>query len=122
MTATKRPLFDGRIAKRAIGDAFVKLNPRHMLRNPVMFVVLIGSVLTTLVLVRDIAEGRGDIGFTVQIALWLWFTVVFANFVEALAEGRGKGAIPTDSAFTRKTIVPADSVARQSTDNSKVSS
>ena len=112
MTATKRPLVDGPIAKRAIGDAFVKLNPRHMLRNPVMFVVLIGSVLTTLVLVRDIAEGRGDIGFTVQIALWLWFTVVFANFVEAMAEGRGKGAIPTDSAFTRTTIVPADSVAR----------
>ena len=90
MTATKRPLFDGPIVKRAIGDAFVKLNPRHMLRNPVMFVVLIGSVLTTLVLARDIAEGRGDIGFTVQIALWLWFTVVFANFAEAMAEGRGK--------------------------------
>ncbi|MBC8088809.1 MAG: potassium-transporting ATPase subunit KdpB [Phycisphaerae bacterium] len=90
MSATKRPLFDGPIVKRAIGDAFVKLNPRHMLRNPVMFVVLIGSVLTSLVLARDIAEGRGDIGFTVQITLWLWFTVIFANFAEAMAEGRGK--------------------------------
>ena len=90
MSATKRPLFDGPIVKRAIGDAFVKLNPKHMLRNPVMFVVLIGSVLTTLVLVRDVAEGRGDIGFTIQLAVWLWFTVVFANFAEAMAEGRGK--------------------------------
>ena len=90
MSATKRPLFDGPIVKRAIGDAFVKLNPKHMLRNPVMFVVLIGSVLTTLVLVRDAVGGRGDIGFTIQLALWLWFTVVFANFAEAMAEGRGK--------------------------------
>lgn len=90
MSATKRPLFDGPIVKRAIGDAFVKLNPKHMLRNPVMFVVLVGSVLTTLVLIRDVVDGRGDLGFTVQLALWLWFTVVFANFAEAMAEGRGK--------------------------------
>ena len=71
-------------------DAFVKLAPRHMVRNPVMFVVLVGSVLTTLVLLRDIVARRGDIGFTLQIALWLWFTVLFANFAEAMAEGRGK--------------------------------
>src|SRR3977135_4218085 len=90
MSATKRPLFDPPIVKRAVGDALVKLNPKHMLRNPVMFVVLVGSVLTTLVLARDVVGGRGDIGFTIQIALWLWFTVVFANFAEAMAEGRGK--------------------------------
>ena len=90
MSVSKRPLFDRSIVKRAIGDAFVKLNPKHMLRNPVMFVVLVGSVLTTLVLARDIALGRADIGFTVQIAVWLWFTVLFANFAEAMAEGRGK--------------------------------
>src|SRR5262245_10420752 len=86
----KRPLFDPPIVRRAISDAFVKLNPKHMLRNPVMFVVLVGSVLTTLVLIRDLVEGHADIGFTLQIALWLWFTVVFANFAEAMAEGRGK--------------------------------
>ena len=61
-----------------------------MLRNPVMFVVLVGSVLTTLALVWDAATGRGDLGFTLQLALWLWFTVLFANFAEAMAEGRGK--------------------------------
>jgi len=88
--ARKRPLFDPPIVRRAIADAFKKLDPRHMVRNPVMFVVLIGSILTTLVLVRDVASGRGDIGFTLQLALWLWFTVLFANFAEAMAEGRGK--------------------------------
>ncbi|MES2178850.1 MAG: potassium-transporting ATPase subunit KdpB [Gemmatimonadota bacterium] len=95
MTTQKRPLFDPPIVRRAIGDAFTKLAPRHMVRNPVMFVVLIGSVLTTLVLVRDIAGGRPDIGFTIQIALWLWFTVLFANFAEAMAEGRGKAQADT---------------------------
>jgi len=86
----KRPLFDLPIVRRATGDAFRKLGPKRMLRNPVMFVVYLGSILTTLVLARDIATGRGEIGFTAQIAIWLWFTVVFANFAEAMAEGRGK--------------------------------
>ena len=90
MTAAKRPLFDPPIVRRAIGDSFVKLAPRHMVRNPVMFVVLVGSVLTTLVLVRDIVAGLPGIAFTLQLALWLWFTVLFANFAEAMAEGRGK--------------------------------
>ncbi len=96
MALTKRPLFDPPIVKRAIRDSFAKtVNLRHMVRNPVMFVVLVGSVLTTLVLARDIIEGAGDIGFTVQITLWLWFTVVFANFAEAMAEGRGKAQADT---------------------------
>ena len=95
MTVQKRPLFDPPIVRRAIGDAFRKLAPRHMVRNPVMFVVLIGSVLTTLVLVRDVVAQRGDLAFTLQIALWLWFTVVFANFAEAMAEGRGKAQADT---------------------------
>jgi K+-transporting ATPase ATPase B chain len=96
MALTKRPLFDPPIVKRAIRDAFAKtVNLRLMVRNPVMFVVLIGSVLTTLVLLRDIVQGRGAIGFTLQIALWLWFTVVFANFAEAMAEGRGKAQADT---------------------------
>lgn len=90
MTTAKRPLFDGKIVRRAMGDAFLKLNPKHMLRNPVMFVVLVGSVLTTAMLARDIVDGRSDVGFTLQIALWLWFTVIFGNFAEAMAEGRGK--------------------------------
>jgi K+-transporting ATPase ATPase B chain len=90
MAAVKHPLFHPPIVRRAVREAVYKLDPRHMLRNPVMFVVLIGSVLTTLILVRDVATGRGDVGFTLQIALWLWFTVLFANFAEAVAEGRGK--------------------------------
>ena len=96
MALTKRPLFDPPIVKRAVVDAFRKtLTLRHMVRNPVMFVVLIGSALTTLVLVRDLVAGRGDVAFTLQLALWLWFTVVFANFAEAMAEGRGKAQAET---------------------------
>jgi K+-transporting ATPase ATPase B chain len=91
----KRPLFDPPIVRRAIRDAFVKLNPRRMLRNPVMFVVLLGSAYTTVVFLRDLAQGRSDWGFTLQLALWLWFTVVFANFAEAMAEGRGKAQADT---------------------------
>jgi K+-transporting ATPase ATPase B chain len=87
---SKRPLFDGPIVRRAFHESIVKLDPRHMVRNPVMFVVLIGSVLTTAIFVGDIIAGRGFNGFTLQLALWLWFTVIFANFAEAMAEGRGK--------------------------------
>jgi K+-transporting ATPase ATPase B chain len=74
----------------AIGASFRKLNPRTLARNPVMFVVEIVSALTTLILVRDIVAGHGGILFTAQIAFWLWFTIIFANFSEAVAEGRGK--------------------------------
>ncbi len=90
MAATARPLFDPPIVQRAIRDAFVKLDPRHIVRNPVMFVVMVGSVLTTLVVIRDAVTGVGDLKFSVQLTLWLWFTVLFANFAEAMAEGRGK--------------------------------
>jgi K+-transporting ATPase ATPase B chain len=90
MTTQSRPLFAGPIVRRAVGDAVRKLDPRHMVRNPVMFVVLLGSVLSTLVLLRDLAQGQTGIGFTVQLTIWLWFTVLFANFAEAMAEGRGK--------------------------------
>jgi potassium-transporting ATPase ATP-binding subunit len=96
MALTKRPLFDPPIVKRATRDTFAKtVNLRHMVRNPVMFVVLVGSVLTTVVLLRDLARGAGTLGFTLQITLWLWFTVVFANFAEAMAEGRGKAQAET---------------------------
>jgi K+-transporting ATPase ATPase B chain len=95
MATQKRPLFDPSIVRRALRDSVAKLDPRHMVRNPVMFVVLVGSVLTTLVLLRDILGGLGNVGFTLQIALWLWFTVIFANFAEAMAEGRGKAQADT---------------------------
>ena len=90
MPVTQRPLLDPPIVRRALKDAVTKLDPRHMVRNPVMFVVLLGSLVTTIVLLGDLAGGRGHLGFTMQIALWLWFTVLFANFAEAMAEGRGK--------------------------------
>ena len=90
MAVTKRPLFDPPIVRRAARDAFVKLAPGHMVRNPVMFVVLVGSLFTTVALVREAVRGAPDLGFLFQLALWLWFTVLFANFAEAMAEGRGK--------------------------------
>jgi len=74
----------------AVGASFRKLNPRTLMRNPVMFVVEIVSALTTIIMIRDIAVGNGGVLFTAQLAFWLWFTVVFANFSEAVAEGRGK--------------------------------
>jgi len=88
--ANRRSLFDAQIVRRASADALVKLNPRTMMRNPVMFVVEIGSVLTTVLLIANAAMHRGDLSFNLQITLWLWFTVLFANFAEAMAEGRGK--------------------------------
>jgi K+-transporting ATPase ATPase B chain len=92
----KRPLFDPSIVKRAIKDAIRKLDPRQVARNPVMFVVEIGSIITTLLIIRNIAIGNtGHLLFTVQVTLWLWFTVLFANFAEAMAEGRGKAQADT---------------------------
>ncbi len=91
----KRPLFDPRIVRRAMRDAIAKLDPRHMVRNPVMFVVLLGSAYTTVVFVRDVLQGRPEWGFTFQLSVWLWFTVIFANFAEAMAEGRGKAQADT---------------------------
>jgi potassium-transporting ATPase ATP-binding subunit len=83
-------IMNGAIARRAAIDALRKLNPIVMMRNPVMFVVEVGSVLTTVFLVLNIAHHRGGPIFDLQITLWLWFTVLFANFAEAMAEGRGK--------------------------------
>ncbi|MGI9377769.1 MAG: potassium-transporting ATPase subunit KdpB [Tsuneonella suprasediminis] len=83
-------IFDTRILVPALGGAFKKLNPRTLARNPVMFVVAVVSVLTTILFLKDIATGAGDLGFSFQIILWLWFTILFANFAEAVAEGRGK--------------------------------
>jgi K+-transporting ATPase ATPase B chain len=86
-----RSLFDRAIVGRAVADSFVKLDPRWQLRNPVMFIVEVGALVTTLFFFRDLfLRGGADAGFDLAISLWLWFTVVFANFAEAVAEGRGK--------------------------------
>lgn len=79
-----------KIVRRALLDSLVKLDPRNMMKNPVMFVVEVGSVATTILLIRDVLRHQGAFGFNLQITLWLWFTVLFANFAEAMAEGRGK--------------------------------
>jgi K+-transporting ATPase ATPase B chain len=83
-------LFDSKIVVPAIGSAFVKLNPVSLMKNPVMFVLEVVTALTTVILIRDLVTGGEHIGFEFQIVLWLWFTVLFANFAEAVAEGRGK--------------------------------
>jgi K+-transporting ATPase ATPase B chain len=91
MARKKKALWEWKIVRRAIWDAFLKLNPRKMMGNPVMFVVEIGSVITTVLLFK----GGTAFKFNLQITLWLWFTVLFANFAEAMAEGRGKAQADT---------------------------
>ena len=83
-------LLDPKILWPAVRASFVKLEPRAMMRNPVMFVVEVVAALTTIIFIRDLVSGGADLSFTFQIVAWLWFTVLFANFAEALAEGRGK--------------------------------
>jgi K+-transporting ATPase ATPase B chain len=88
-------LFDPKIVLPAIGSSFVKLDPRTLMKNPVMFVLEVVTALTTVILIRDLVTGGGHILFEFQIILWLWFTVLFANFAEAVAEGRGKAQADT---------------------------
>jgi len=90
-----RPLLDPEIVSRAIRASFAKLNPFTLLKNPVMFVVEVGAALTTVFLIRDVVTKAGGTGFSLQIAIWLWFTVLFANFAEAMAEARGKAQADT---------------------------
>src|SRR5262244_3172252 len=91
-----RPLFDPPIVRRAIVDSFKKLDPRHQVKNPVMFVVEVGSVLTTALWIQALlGQGEAPAGFIFAVSVWLWFTVVFANFAEAMAEGRGKAQADT---------------------------
>ena len=108
-----RPLFDPEILRRAIKESFVKLNPRKVAKNPVMFVVEVGAALTTVFVVKDAIAGAGGVFFGVQIAFWLWFTVVFANFAEAMAEARGKAQ--ADALRKTKT----DTIARKLLPNDK---
>src|SRR5258708_4975702 len=91
--AKPTPLFEGKIVRRATVDAVRKLDPRQQLKNPVMFVVLVGAALSLITVIRQLLSGQtGDksFGFNIQITIWLIFTVLFANFAEAMAEGRGK--------------------------------
>src|ERR1700690_3012120 len=88
-------LFDMKIVVPAIGSAFIKLNPRTLMKNPVMFVLEVVTALTTGILIRDLVTGGGHILFGCHIILWLCFPVLFANFAEAIAEGRGKAQADT---------------------------
>lgn len=90
-----KSLWNAKIVRQALIDSVWKLNPKTMMRNPVMFVVEVGSVITTVLLFKDIARHSPGFGFDLQITLWLWFTVLFANFAEAMAEGRGKAQAET---------------------------
>src|SRR5438270_8141492 len=113
--ARARPLFDPEIVRRATKDSFLKLNPFTLLKNPVMFVVEVGAALVTIFLLRDVFAGiAGKQGFELEIALWLWFTVLSANFAEAMAEARGKAQADT----LRKT--KTDSIASRLLSNGKV--
>jgi K+-transporting ATPase ATPase B chain len=117
-------LMEPTIVIPAIGSAFAKLNPRVLIKSPVMFVVEVVAAMTTVILLRDLATGGANLGFTFQIVLWLWFTVLFANFAEGVAEGRGKAQaeslrrartetqakLLTDADRTRHKIVPGTSL------------
>ncbi|MFZ0661383.1 MAG: potassium-transporting ATPase subunit KdpB [Acidobacteriaceae bacterium] len=95
MAKNQKSLWDAKIFRRALLDAFTKLNPLAMMKNPVMFVVEVGSIITSIYFFRDLLSHRNAILFELQITLWLWFTVLFANFAEAMAEGRGKAQADT---------------------------
>jgi len=96
-------IFQGPLVRAAIWESFRKLDPRAVAKNPVMFVVEIGATITTVVLLEQILTSTGNVGFTLQITLWLWFTVLFANFAEAMAEARGKAQADTLRATKKDT-------------------
>jgi len=124
--STPRSFFDRQIMSRAVVDSLRKLHPRTLARNPVMFVVEVVAAITTIFFVRDLGAGAGSPGFVGQITAWLWFTVLFANFAEAVAEGRGKAQAETlrqtrtqttakrvlDASTRRWDSVPAPSLRR----------
>ncbi|HET8630035.1 MAG TPA: potassium-transporting ATPase subunit KdpB [Thermomicrobiales bacterium] len=100
----RRPLFEPAIVRPALVASLAKLDPRWLVRNPVMFVVEVVSVVETVIFARDAVLGRGGLLFTGQIAAWLWFTVLFANFAEAMAEGRGKAQADTLRRTRQETV------------------
>src|SRR5882762_5171641 len=121
----KQSLADTKILTRAVTDSFRKLAPRTMVKNPVMFVVEVGAVLTTAQLVWNVLHHAGQISFGLQITLWLWFTVLFANFAEAMAEGRGKAQADTlrkARAETQAHLLTCDNKIVESVPSSKLRS
>jgi hypothetical protein len=96
-------IFRGPLVQAAIVESLRKLDPRMVAKNPVMFVVEVGAAITTLILLQEIVSATSGAGFTLQIALWLWFTVLFANFAEATAEARGKAQADTLRATKKET-------------------
>src|SRR5579862_8254526 len=109
------PLFHGAIVRRAAIDSLRKLDPRHQIRNPVMFVVEVGSVATTLLFAQALGgHGEAPPAFIGAVTVWLWFTVLFANFAEAMAEGRGKAQ--ADSLRKARRDVHAKKVAEAKRD------
>src|SRR5256884_4333408 len=120
----KKSLAESAIVSRAVLDSFRKLDPRTMVKNPVMFVVEVGAVLTTIQLVWNVSHHDGQFGFGLQITLWLWFTVLFANFAEAMAEGRGKAQAETLRKARSETLARrlSDSGAEERVPGSKLKS
>src|SRR5947199_323909 len=110
MSKKSKAVWEWKIVRRALWDSLIKLNPKKMMGNPVMFVVEIGSVITTVLLFK----GGAALKFNLQITLWLWFTVLFANFAEAMAEGRGKAQADT---FLDRMIALVEGAERQKTPN-----
>ena len=96
-------IFQGPLVRAAVIESFRKLDPRRVAKNPVMFVVEVGAAITTIGMLQQIVGGTGNVGFTLQITLWLWFTVLFANFAEAMAEARGKAQADTLRATKKET-------------------
>src|ERR1700744_3790760 len=114
MRESQSTVLDPAILLPAIGQSFVKLDPRLMIKNPVMFVVEIVASLTTIIFLRDLLTNGAHLGFTFQIILWLWITVLFANFAEAVAEGRGKAQ--ADSLRRARTDTMANRVTATGTE------
>ena len=115
---TARPMLDAAILRAAALDAMRKLDLRQQVKNPVMFVVAVGALLTSGIVVRDVVIGTTtNLGFNLQIALWLWFTVLFANFAEAMAEGRGKAQAASlrkmRTQSTARRVISSDGAARE---------
>ena len=114
MTRKTFSLFDPTLARPALVESFRKLSPRVQWRNPVMFVVYVGSIITTLLWLQAlVGHGEASAGFILGVTLWLWFTVLFANFAEALAEGRSKAQAATlrglkQAVMAKKLASPTD--------------
>src|SRR5438067_1798846 len=118
-------MFDAAIMRRAVADSFKKLDPRQMMRNPVMLIVEVGSVLTTILFFQKLPSATAaDSVFTGLVSAWLWFTVLFANFAEAVAEGRGKAQAETLRKTRSQTVarvrLPGGSVVERSSNELQI--